>query len=94
MTVTQGPIFGKAFDEKVTNAAWKNKSSWFIVAEKDRMIQPALEKAMAKKINATTTALPTSHVPMQSRPKDVAAVILAAAKHGSQVSRADEASGR
>ena len=27
MAVTQGPIFGKAFDEKVTNAAWKTKSS-------------------------------------------------------------------
>jgi len=79
MAATQGPIFAKAFGEKVTNAAWKNRPSWFIVAEKDRMIQPALERAMAKKINASTTVLPTSHVPMQSRPKDVAAVILAAA---------------
>jgi len=87
MAVTQGPILGKAFDEKVTKAAWQNKPSWFIVAEKDRMIQPALERAMAKKINASTTTLPTSHVPMQSRPKDVAAVILAAAEHGIQVSK-------
>ena len=87
MAVTQGPILGKAFDEKVTKAAWQNKPSWFIVAEKDRMIQPALERAMAKKINASTTTLPTSHVPMQSRPKDVAAVILAATEHGIQVSK-------
>src|SRR5438093_443646 len=36
MAVTQGPIFGKAFDEKVTNAAWKTKPSWYIVAERDR----------------------------------------------------------
>ena len=79
MAATQGPIFAKAFDEKVTNAAWKSKPSWYIVAEKDRMILPDLERAMAKKINAKTTALPTSHVAMQSRPKEVAAVILAAA---------------
>jgi pimeloyl-ACP methyl ester carboxylesterase len=79
MAVTQGPISGKAFDEKVSNAAWKSKPSWFIVAEKDRMIQPDLERAMAKKINAKTTTLPTSHVPMLSRPNDVATVILAAA---------------
>jgi pimeloyl-ACP methyl ester carboxylesterase len=78
MAVTQGPIAAKAFDEKVTNAAWKNKPSWFIVAARDRMIQPDLERAMAKKINARVTTLPTSHVPMQSRPADVAAVILAA----------------
>jgi pimeloyl-ACP methyl ester carboxylesterase len=79
MAATQGPIFAKTFDEKVTNAAWKSKPSWFIVAEKDRMIQPDLERAMAKKINARTTSLPTSHVPMLSRPGDVATVILAAA---------------
>ena len=79
MAVTQGPIFGKSFDERVTTAAWKTKPSWFIVAEKDRMIQPDLERAMAKKINAKTTVLPTSHVPMLSRPSDVATVILAAA---------------
>jgi pimeloyl-ACP methyl ester carboxylesterase len=86
MAVTQGPIFGKAFDEKVTKAAWQNKPSWFIVAEKDRMIQPALERTRSKKNNASTTTLPTSHVPMHSRPKDVAAVILAATEHGIQVS--------
>jgi pimeloyl-ACP methyl ester carboxylesterase len=79
MAVTQGPISAKTFDEKVSNAAWKSKPSWFIVAEKDRMIQPDLERAMAKKINAKTTTLPTSHVPMLSRPNDVATVILAAA---------------
>jgi pimeloyl-ACP methyl ester carboxylesterase len=80
IAVTQGPIFAKAFEDKVTNAGWKNKPSWFIVAEKDRMIQPDLERAMAKKINAKVTSLPTSHLAMLSRPKDVAAVIIAAAE--------------
>jgi pimeloyl-ACP methyl ester carboxylesterase len=79
MAATQGPIAGKAFDDKVTNAAWKSKPSWYIVAENDRMIQPDLERAMAKKINAKATTLPTSHVPMLSRPGDVADVILDAA---------------
>jgi len=79
MAVTQGPIAAKAFDEKVTTAAWKSKPSWYIVAEMDRMIQPDLERSMAKKINAKVTSLPTSHVAMQSRPREVADVILAAA---------------
>jgi pimeloyl-ACP methyl ester carboxylesterase len=78
MAATQGPIAAKLFDDKVTHAAWKNKPSWFVVAKNDRMIQPDLERAMAKKINAKTTELPTSHVAMLVRPKDVAAVILAA----------------
>jgi pimeloyl-ACP methyl ester carboxylesterase len=78
MAATQGPIASKALDEKVSAAAWKTKPSWYIVAEKDRMIQPDLERAMAKKIGAATTTLPTSHVAMLSRPNDVAAVILRA----------------
>ncbi len=78
MAATQGPIHSKALGEKTTVAAWNNKPSWYIVSEKDRMIQPDLERAMAKKIGAKVTSLPTSHVPQQSRPADVAKVIIAA----------------
>ena len=76
MTATQGPIQAKAFADKVTNAAWTTKPSWFIVASRDRMIDPGLLRAMAKKIKARTTELPASHVPQQSRPAEVAKVIL------------------
>lgn len=76
MAATQGPIQGKAFGDKTTVAAWQSKPSWYIVSEKDRMINPDLERAMAKKIGAKVTSLPTSHVPQQSRPEDVAKVIL------------------
>jgi pimeloyl-ACP methyl ester carboxylesterase len=75
MTATQGPIQGKAFADKVTSAAWTSKPAWFIVTARDRMIDPGLLRAMAKKINAKTTELPSSHVPQQSRPHDVAKVI-------------------
>jgi pimeloyl-ACP methyl ester carboxylesterase len=78
MAVTQGPIQAKAFDDKATVAAWQTRPSWYIVSANDRMIPPDLERAMAKKIGATVTTLPTSHVPQQSRPQDVAAVIIAA----------------
>ena len=85
MSATQGPIKGSAFGEKVSNAAWKVKPSWYIVSSKDRMIDPQQQRAMAKKIGARTTVLPSSHVPQQSRPADVAKVILeavAASKQG------------
>lgn len=76
MTATQGPIRGAAFDEKLSVAAWKTKPSWYIVAENDHMIQPDMERASAKLMNAKTTSLATSHVPQQSQPAKVAAVIL------------------
>jgi len=59
--------------------AWESRPSWYIVAEKDHMIDPAAQREAAKKIKATVTSLPTSHVPMLSRPQDVADVIIAAA---------------
>lgn len=80
MTATQGPIAGKCFDEKITTAAWKTKPNWYVVATKDRMINPEAQKAFAKKMNATTTEVPSSHVPMASKPKDVTKVIITALK--------------
>jgi pimeloyl-ACP methyl ester carboxylesterase len=80
IATTQGAVRGANFEEKVAAAAWTSKPSWYIVAEEDRMIQPDAQRAFAKKIKATTTSLATSHVPMLSKPQDVADVIAAAAR--------------
>jgi pimeloyl-ACP methyl ester carboxylesterase len=79
IAATQGPVAVKCFDEAVKKAAWKSKPSWYVRSEKDHMIDPAAQEFMAKRMKASLTSLKTSHVPMVSRPKDVAAVILAAA---------------
>src|SRR5690606_36306178 len=78
MAATQGPIQAKAFSDKVSTVAWKSKPSWFIVSGRDRMIDPGLQRAMAARICARTSELQASHVPQQSRPADVAKVILEA----------------
>lgn len=80
IAVTQGAVQGANFEEKLTVAAWTAKPSWYIVAEQDLMIQPDAQRALAAKINAKTTLLPASHVPMLSRPHDVAKVIIEAAR--------------
>lgn len=81
MAATQGPIAAKAFGEKVNVAAWKTKPSWYLVAGNDHMIQPALQRDFAKQIGARVSEVKTSHVPQQSAPAQVAAVILDAVKH-------------
>ena len=75
---TQGPWNSAALGDKVPSPAWKSKPSWFIVVD-DRMVPKEFEIAIAKKIGATTTHLTAGHVPMLSKPKEVAAVILDAA---------------
>jgi pimeloyl-ACP methyl ester carboxylesterase len=44
------------------------------------MIPPPAEEMMAKRMKAKLTSLDASHVVMLSKPKEVAAVILEAAK--------------
>ena len=80
LLATQGPQAFSALKEKISKAAWKTKPSWYIVAGNDRMINPDLERALAKKLKATTTELKTSHVAMLAQPEQVAAVIVDAAR--------------
>ena len=81
LAATQGPTNGAAFGAKLTNAAWKTKPTWYVVAANDRMIPPDLERKFARTMKAKTTELPTSHVAMLSRPAEVAKLIVEAAKN-------------
>jgi pimeloyl-ACP methyl ester carboxylesterase len=79
MSAAQPQTAAALFDAKPAAAAWRVKPAWYIVASNDRMISPELEKTMAKKINARTVILPTSHVVMLAEPGRVAKVIADAA---------------
>jgi pimeloyl-ACP methyl ester carboxylesterase len=68
------------FNTKAEGTAWKNKPTWYIVGKKDHTVHPDLERAAAKRMNAHTTELDSSHVPMLSQPDRVLEVIRAAAK--------------
>ena len=76
---TQGPTAAAVFGATISDAAWRHKPSFYVVAENDRMINPDYERFAAKRMGAKTLLLPTSHVPMLSRPKEVAAFIAEAA---------------
>jgi pimeloyl-ACP methyl ester carboxylesterase len=85
LTATQEPTSVAAMKGEITTPAWKSKPSWYIIAGNDRAISPNLEAAQAKKIGATTTTVPSSHVIMLAQPSKVAAVIFeAASKAGSK----------
>jgi pimeloyl-ACP methyl ester carboxylesterase len=75
---TQGPW--AAANDKISTPAWKVKPNWYIVASEDHMINPDLERTLAKRMNATTLVLKSSHVPMLSQPAKVAAFISEAAE--------------
>src|SRR5258707_5700534 len=75
---TQCPLNSACLANKVSSPAWTTKPSWFIAVD-DRMLPPEYEQAVSKHIRATTTTLRAGHVPMLSKPEEVAAVIIEAA---------------
>jgi pimeloyl-ACP methyl ester carboxylesterase len=64
---------------KTTTAAWRSKATWYQVSTEDRTINPELERFLAKRMNATTIELKSSHVSLVSHPKEIADLILLAA---------------
>jgi pimeloyl-ACP methyl ester carboxylesterase len=80
MSAVQKPIAASSFTEKTTQAAWKSKPSWYLVSENDRMINPDLERFMAKRIGAEeVVSISSSHASMVSHPTEVTKLITNAA---------------
>jgi pimeloyl-ACP methyl ester carboxylesterase len=77
----QGRVADELVTAKTSVAAWKVKPSWYQVSSNDRTIDPDLERFLAKRMNATTIELPSSHLSLLSHAKEIADLILAAAGH-------------
>ncbi|WP_414629463.1 hypothetical protein [Cupriavidus sp. SK-3] len=62
----QGPISDTLFASRTTQAAWRAKPTWYAVSANDRTTSPDLERFLAKRMNAKTIELASSHVSMLS----------------------------
>jgi pimeloyl-ACP methyl ester carboxylesterase len=80
MAISQVPVSTSVFGTPIGNAAWHNKPSWYAVATEDRMINPDLERFMAKRAGSTMIEVKGSHAIYMSQPTAVAALIERAAK--------------
>ncbi len=80
MAASQVPWGVAALEGAVTEAAWKVKPSWYVVAQDDRMIPPPAQRQMSRRAGATVTEVPGSHAVYVSQPAAVAAVIEQAAQ--------------
>ncbi len=80
LAAAQNPIRGSAFGEAVSAAAWASRPSWYLLTEEDRMIAPALQRAMAAHIGAQVSSVKSSHVPFISHPKETVATVLEAVR--------------
>ena len=76
---TQRPIAVACIQEKAPRPAWKTKPSWYLLAEEDRMINPATQLYMAKRMGARIRREKVDHMPLVTAPEAVISVILEAA---------------
>jgi pimeloyl-ACP methyl ester carboxylesterase len=76
----QRPISVVCIQEPVKEPAWKAVPSWFLVAEGDRMINPATQRFMAARMGSTVHEYAVDHTPSLSAPKVVVEVVLEAAR--------------
>ncbi len=79
MAESQVLISADSFTSPVKTPAWKSKPTWYMVATSDRSINPNQERMMAKRANAKTVEVNSSHVAYMSHPKETAELIEEAA---------------
>ena len=79
VAATQKPIIASAFGASTPQAAWHTIPSWYMVATEDHAINPDLERFYARRMNAHTTEVRSSHVMYISHPAAVLKVIEQAA---------------
>ena len=73
---TQRPIALACIQEKAPRPAWKVKPSWYLLAEEDRMINPATQLFMARRMGARVRSKKVDHTPLATAPVPVIEVIL------------------
>ena len=64
----------------ISEAAWRSKPSWYLIATDDHMIPPPAQRTMAERIGATVSETPGSHAVYVSNPAAVASLITQAAR--------------
>lgn len=84
---SQVPINLSVFGTRLTNAAWRSKPSWAVIATDDKAFDQKMLRSMARRINAKVTEVPASHAVFMTQPKVVADVIDRAAKEAIPAAR-------
>jgi hypothetical protein len=78
LAAVQRPISAACIGEAVQRPLWKDRPSWFLIAEQDRMINPETQHFMARRMNAHVRSYDADHTPIVTAPDAVANVIVEA----------------
>ena len=79
MADSQVPWGVEALSGTITEAAWRTKPSWYLIATEDKMIPPPAQHFMSKRAGSTVVEVAGSHAIYVSQPNAVASLIKTAA---------------
>jgi pimeloyl-ACP methyl ester carboxylesterase len=75
LAAVQRPISPACITVAVERPMWKDRPTWFLVAEQDRMIVHETQRFMAERMKAQVRSHPVDHTPIVTAPAAVVAVI-------------------
>ena len=85
LAAVQRPISPACITVAVDRPLWKDRPSWFLIAEQDRMIVPDTQHFMAARMNAQVRTANVDHTPIVTAPRAVVEIILEAVRAASGV---------
>ena len=80
MHAAQQPLAASTFGDVMGDPAWTHLPSWYLVATEDQAIPADAQRLFARRMDAVTTEVTSSHVVMVSHPDETAQLIKKAAE--------------
>ncbi|MGA2552024.1 MAG: alpha/beta hydrolase [Burkholderiaceae bacterium] len=81
LAAVQRPISPASITVPVTRPRWKDLPTWYLVAERDRMIVEENQRFMANRMKARIHSHAVDHTPLVSAPAAVLEIVREAIKH-------------
>ena len=81
LAAVQRPIAAACIIVPMERPLWKDRPSWFLVAEQDRMIARDNHRFMAERMGACIHSYPVDHAPLVTAPSIVLEIIREAINH-------------
>jgi len=75
LNAVQRPISPNCITTPVGRPLWKDRPSWFLIAEEDHMIPVETQRFMAERMKAHVRSHPVDHTPIVTAPSAVVDII-------------------
>lgn len=80
LAAVQRPIHLPCITTPVGRPLWRDRPSWYLLAEEDRMIAAETQRFMATRMDATLRTAPVDHAPLVSAPEIVVEILIEAVR--------------